>query len=376
MPLFMDFHKGMFVTVEDVKNAHIADEKVQDKYGVIYHQFWVNEEAGAVFCLMEGPDKESCEAVHREAHGDVACSIVEVEPGFYKLLMGEGHRVDRGHVHYEDGTVDLGYRNILVVNIQAFTALTASSDYRFLRTPINERKLVLEKVGEFHGREISWSADDSLISVFNSPANAIRAAIEIQKALTEAQEKGLEKDFSFYFRIGLSAGQPVTEFDEFFGEAIKLARRLSNIAQMNEILISSLVSELCDVKEITRRHGQENISVKSLNTNEESFINNLFKVTDKNLADENFSIESLSRDVGISRPQLYRKIVMLAGRSPNDLIIDLRMDRAMSLLKKKAGNISQIAMEVGYSNPSYFAKCFTKKFGCTPSKYIETLRVA
>jgi AraC-like DNA-binding protein len=376
MPLFMDFHKGMFVTVEDVKNAHIADEKVQDKYGVKYHQFWVNEEAGAVFCLMEGPDKDACEAVHREAHGNVACSIVEVEPGFYKLLMGEGQRVERGHVQYEDGMVDLGYRNILVVNIQAFTTLTASSDYRLLRSPINERKSVLEKVAGYHGREISWSADDSLISVFNSSTNAFCAALEIQKALIAAQEKGRESEFNFYFRIGLSAGQPVTEFDEFFGEAIKLARRLSNIAQMNEVLISSLVGDLCDVKEIMQRHGEENISVKSLNTTEESFVNNLFKVTDKNLADENFSIESLSRDIGISRPQLYRKIVTLTGRSPNDLIIDLRMDRAMSLLKKKAGNISQIALEVGYSNPSYFAKCFTKKFGCTPSKYIETLRVA
>ena len=45
----MDFHKGLSVTVEDVKNAHIADERVQDKYGVKYHQFWVNEEAGAVW---------------------------------------------------------------------------------------------------------------------------------------------------------------------------------------------------------------------------------------------------------------------------------------------------------------------------------------
>jgi len=94
------------------------------------------------------------------------------------------------------------------------------------------------------------------------------------------------------------------------------------------------------------------------------------------LSDENFSIEALSRDIGISRPQLYRKIVTLTGRSPNDLIIDLRMSKALSLLKKKAGNISQIALEVGYSNPSYFAKCFTKKFGCTPSKYVETVRVA
>ncbi len=376
MPLFMDFHKGLSVTVEDVKNAHIADERVQDKYGVKYHQFWVNEEAGAVFCLMEGPDKESCEAVHREAHGNVACSIVRVEPGFYELLMGNDQHIEKGHVKFEDGMVDLGYRNIMVVAIQALTTLTASSDYPLLQSPHNERKLVLDKIGAFHGREIKWSADDSLISVFNSSTNAARCAFEIQKELLVMQERARERNFQFYFRIGLGAGQPVTENDEFFGEAIKLSRRLCNLARMNEVLISSLVNELCDIKDISRLHGPVNGTAKSLNSSEEKFVNNLFSVTDKNLSDENFSIEALSRDIGISRPQLYRKIVTLTGRSPNDLIIDLRMDKALSLLKRKTGNISQIALEVGYSNPSYFAKCFTKKFGCTPSKYVETVRVA
>lgn len=376
MPLFMDFHKGLSVTVEDVKNAHIADERVQDKYGVKYHQFWVNEEAGAVFCLMEGPDKESCEAVHREAHGNVACSIVQVEPGFYKLLMGDDQRIEKGHVKFEDGVVDLGYRNILVVSIHALTTLTTSSDYLLLRSPLDERKSVLDKISECHGREIKWSADDSIISVFNSSANAVRCALEIQKELLAEQEKAREKNFGFYFRVGLSAGQPVTENDEFFGEAIKLASRLCNLAPANEVMISSLVSELCNIKDISQLYGPANVTVKSLSTSEEKFVNNLFRVTDKNLSDDNFSIEALSRDIGISRPQLYRKIVTLTGRSPNDLIIDLRMDKAVSLLKKKAGNISQIALEVGYSNPSYFAKCFTKKFGCTPSKYIENVLVA
>ena len=54
MPLFMDFHKFDKITIEDVKTDHIADLSVQAKYGVKYHQFSVNREAGTVFCLMEG----------------------------------------------------------------------------------------------------------------------------------------------------------------------------------------------------------------------------------------------------------------------------------------------------------------------------------
>src|SRR3989337_4175094 len=128
MPLFVDYHKGLSVSIEDVKKAHIADEAVQSKYGVIYHQFWLNEQDGTVFCLMEGPDKESCAAVHREAHGEVACSIVEVAVGFYPLFLGNGHVLEQGHVRRPDGTPDLGIRNILVINIQGVTTIAKAPE--------------------------------------------------------------------------------------------------------------------------------------------------------------------------------------------------------------------------------------------------------
>ena len=70
MPLFMDLHKAddydVKPTVEEIKRNHIADLAVQHKYGVKFLQYWINEEPGLVFCLMEGPDKESCAAVHRD----------------------------------------------------------------------------------------------------------------------------------------------------------------------------------------------------------------------------------------------------------------------------------------------------------------------
>jgi AraC-like DNA-binding protein len=75
--------------------------------------------------------------------------------------------------------------------------------------------------------------------------------------------------------------------------------------------------------------------------------------------------------MGVSRPQLYRKTLSLTGRSPIDLISALRMVKAMSLMKSNFGNVSEIALEVGYHNPSYFAKCFQKNFGCPPSEFMR-----
>ncbi|MFC0775501.1 DUF4242 domain-containing protein [Terrimonas alba] len=89
MPLFMDLHKGMYgIKKEEVAKAHLQDLAVQDKHGVKYHKFWVNEEQGTIFCLIEGPTKEACTACHAEAHGNIACEIIEVHPTDIATFLG------------------------------------------------------------------------------------------------------------------------------------------------------------------------------------------------------------------------------------------------------------------------------------------------
>jgi hypothetical protein len=83
MPLFMDVHESLpeGASATDVAQAHAADVKTQDKYGVKYLRYWVNDDEGKVFCLVEAPDAETAITVHREAHGLVADRIHEVQEG-------------------------------------------------------------------------------------------------------------------------------------------------------------------------------------------------------------------------------------------------------------------------------------------------------
>lgn len=83
MPLFMDVHNHIpaGATAKDVAGAHEADLKVQDKFGVNFRSYWVDEQAGKVFCLVEAPDAEAANACHREAHGLVADEIHPVVEG-------------------------------------------------------------------------------------------------------------------------------------------------------------------------------------------------------------------------------------------------------------------------------------------------------
>jgi hypothetical protein len=79
MPLFLDVHtiEGG-VTADDVAGAHRADLATQGDYGVNYIRYWVDEEAGKIFCLVEAPDAEAANSVHRQAHGLVAQEIYSV----------------------------------------------------------------------------------------------------------------------------------------------------------------------------------------------------------------------------------------------------------------------------------------------------------
>lgn len=364
MPLFMDFHKIENVTIEDVKTAHIADRSVQHKFKVRYHQFWVNEEAGTVFCLMEGPDKESCEAVHQEAHGNIACALTEVETGFYGVMMGETKKTDDGLVINENDTVDLGYRNILFASVYGVTTATNLEDLSHLRTPQKARQLISRKITQHNGRKLNWNTDDSLFGVFNNPLDAVKCAVDIKDSLANTDVA----DPKILLKLGLSAAQPVTAEGDFFKDALKLAHRLSIIAPEDHILISSLLAQLCKDDMFL----QQTRFIKKLTLPDEEFALKLVGIAEERLSDCNFSVDVLSNEVCVSRPQLYRKVTALTGKSPNDFIRTLRMDKAVFLLRQKFANISEVAYEVGFTTPSYFTKCFLEKFGCTPSAFAKS----
>ena len=82
MPLYMDMHNiDGGVSRDDVASAHMADLQTQDKHDVKYLRYWVDEQQGKVFCLVEAPSAEAAATVHREAHGLVAEEVFQVQEG-------------------------------------------------------------------------------------------------------------------------------------------------------------------------------------------------------------------------------------------------------------------------------------------------------
>src|ERR1700746_2885270 len=127
MPYYMDRHEVPGgVSAEDVAKAHAQDVKIEDKYGVHYHKYWVNEKTGKIFCLCHAPNAEAATQVHREAHGMVADKIIEIQPELAEGFFGGVEVNDAGAALVPGATNerDPGIRTVLFTDIVESTALT------------------------------------------------------------------------------------------------------------------------------------------------------------------------------------------------------------------------------------------------------------
>lgn len=112
----------------------------------------------------------------------------------------------------------------------------------------------------------------------------------------------------------------------------------------------------------------KDITLTSIDAN---FIEKAMQITEKYMSDTEFDVAVFVKEMGMSRSVLYKKFKALNGQSINEFINSIRMKRAIQLLVQDKISISDVAYEVGFSNPKYFSTCFKKQFEMTPSKYIS-----
>jgi len=104
---------------------------------------------------------------------------------------------------------------------------------------------------------------------------------------------------------------------------------------------------------------------------DEEFLKKTMDVIKKHISEPEFNLDDFGKETGMSRTQLHRKVRALTNYSPHNFIRFIRLKHAAELLSKGAGNITEIAYDVGFSSLSHFAKAFKEQFGKTPSKYIK-----
>ena len=133
--------------------------------------------------------------------------------------------------------------------------------------------------------------------------------------------------------------------------------------------IKNLIEQRKRIQEHFRIKGIMDFEKSRITPVDKKFLQKTFEIITKNISNSLFDIETLAENLLVSRSVLHRKIVSLTGEAPGELIRRIRLKKAAELIEKGFGNLSEIALEVGFNNPAYFSESFKKQFGVSPSQY-------
>jgi signal transduction histidine kinase/AraC-like DNA-binding protein len=146
------------------------------------------------------------------------------------------------------------------------------------------------------------------------------------------------------------------------------------VKPFNLDFVEETIRNLISNREILREHYSSELPsnmqrASSSKKIDRKFVNEFSAIVEANIANENFGVDDLSRGIGISKAQLYRKVKALLGLNINDYILNVRLQKAKHLLNNQELSINDISFKVGFSSQAYFSTVFKSKFGMTPSDF-------
>lgn len=136
-----------------------------------------------------------------------------------------------------------------------------------------------------------------------------------------------------------------------------------------KVRIRNLIEQRKRLHNHLKTSGLIQLEESSITSVDRKFLHRVYDLINQNISNSNFNVEALSQNIGLSRSVLHKKLVSLIGEPPVELIRRIRLSKSAELIVKKFGNLSEIALEVGFNNPAYFSECFKKQFGVSPSQY-------
>lgn len=234
MAIFMDRHDLKGTTAAEIAEAHRKDLEIQDQYGVKFLTYWFDENRGTTFCLVDAPDKDTAQCVHREAHGHVAGEVVEVALSAVEAFLGriQDPEPPSGHSRAD---LDSGHRAIMFTDIVGSTKMTERLGDRVATEMVRAHDSIVRRcLNVSRGREVKHTGDGIMAS-FASTAEAIDCAVAIQQGFERYNRGNAEP---LHIRIGLDCGEPVEDSNDLFGSTVQLAARLCSAASPDQILVS------------------------------------------------------------------------------------------------------------------------------------------
>ena len=351
------------VTAEMVAQLHQEDLKIQHKYDCRGLTYWFDDSRKTAFCLVEAPDKQAIKQMHEHAHGEVPHQIIEVDATIVESFLGRIEDPEKAQNTRLNIINDPAFRTIMVLSIEHHSFREGDPF-----SSISKLKQVYKEIGatlkSFEGTIVQQNEDALLIS-FRTVTRAVLCALKIQEIF-----KTLRTRYQINFTelsIGMHAGVPVTEKKSIFEDTIQLARRMGYISRSG-IVVSGEVQHLFESENLGEELNRNHIHV--LTPEEESFMNKFMELMEKEWQNTEVKVEDFEINMGVSKSKLYREMIRLTGKSPHVFLLHYRLRKSLQLLQRQKGNISEVAFDSGFNSPSYYARCFRKKYGIMPSALI------
>ncbi len=259
-----------------------------------------------------------------------------------------------------------------------FTVIVA----RFIKPNTNNfrcYKLISDHIEKYKGHLADYN-DHAFTITFEGPSKAVDCSIQLTEALKKCN-------------AALAIGIHIKECSL----ATSMSKQTEDFAALiakqsvpNEIIVTQTVKNLLTEASVSftphkiiyettfgdsfllytitqKCNKQLQEIVKNKNTQKNTFLENVIHVINKHIDNEYFGVEMLCKEIGVSERQLQRKIKAIVKKSPNQLISSMRLNLAKELIRNTQFTISEIAFKTGFSDPSYFSKCFKKEFSMCPS---------
>ncbi|MGQ7868765.1 nickel-binding protein [Sunxiuqinia sp. sy24] len=367
MPIFMDRHDvSDQVTAEAVARLHQQDLEIQTQFACRALTYWFDEHRKMAFCLIEAPSEQHIIDMHNEAHGDIPNQIIEVDTDVVESFLGRIKDPEQLPDFELNIIADPAFRAIMVTGFDE----TFMDDSRWSHEEKGPASCLhsLEDIFSRFDGSIARQKRNRFVVSFESVSQAVWCAIEVQSQFEAWSDTA--HCAKARLKTGISVGVPVTEDKSFFEEAIQAAERMFYISNTKIVV----------AHEVKKLYRSENLNVPVdvdlfvvLSSMDEKFLDQLMNYIEETWQNQDLHVDDLGKHLGYSRSQLYRRMVSLTGMSPNNFIREYRLNKALSLINQQSGNISEIAYETGFNSPSYFAKCFHKKYGLSPSDYQHQL---
>ena len=235
MPTYMDRHDMANASSESVAQSHVDDVAIQDDYGTRFLTYWYDHERQTTFCLVEAPDADTVERVHREAHGDVPGQVIQVDESTVDAFLGRITDPEEAARPIDEPA----FRTILFTDIAGSTEVHDRwGDDAAMDLLRRHDAVVRRTLGSHEGREVKHTGDGIMAS-FHKATDALDAAIAMQRRFADDDhEPPLD------VRIGVNAGEPIEEGKELFGLTVNLARRFCDHTDPGTIMTSQALRGL------------------------------------------------------------------------------------------------------------------------------------